>query len=79
MLQRDSDLQYWNGSVWVASAMIPVSAGFYDAGTGLFRYNWTPLAYGQYSCILILSSPHFYDAVDIEVEQIQFYESEDQS
>lgn len=80
--QRDSDGYFWDGAAWgsfPASINVNLPPGYYNPVTGIYGYTWTPTAYGQYSFIMILSSPHFYDVVDVEVERIQFYESEDVS
>lgn len=80
-LQRDSDGYFFNAttSTWVSGLLNNSvgSYGTYDATTGLYKWAFNPAAFGQYTFGLSLSSPLFYDIVDIEVTQIEVYESED--
>jgi len=80
-ITRDSDGYYWNGTAFV-NYYYPFDVthvGYYNLTNGCYYFPFTPPDYGQYTFSIVLSSPHFVGVIDIEVERIQLYESEDVS
>jgi len=80
-ITRDSDGYYWNGTTFINSYYYfdVTLVGYYNRINASYYFPFAPPDYGQYTFFINLSSPHFVDIVDIEVEQIQLYESEDVS